>query len=64
LGKKTRETQKAKVPFMMVIGDRELESNSVSLREYGAADSKTINLDDLKEKFKILDEEKVPEKLR
>jgi threonyl-tRNA synthetase len=64
LGKKTRETQKAKVPFMMVIGDRELESNSVSLREYGAADSKTIGLDELKEKFKILDEEKVPAKLR
>ena len=64
LGKKTRETQKAKVPFMIVIGDREMESGSVSLREYGAADSHTLSIDDLLVKFMELDKEKIPAKLR
>lgn len=64
MGKKTRETQKAKIPFMLVIGDREMESKTASVREYGALTSNTLTFEELFEKFFELDKEKVPVKLR
>ena len=38
LGYKIREAQMQKVPYMLVIGDREMESNRVSLRERSGKD--------------------------
>jgi threonyl-tRNA synthetase len=64
MGYKTRQTQKAKVPFMMVIGDKEIESQSVSLRKYGEKSSETLSVDDIKETFKQLNLEKMPKELR
>lgn len=64
MGKKTREIQKSKIPFMLVIGDREMASHSVSLREYGSVQSEALAIEDLKNKFTILNKEKTPFKLR
>lgn len=64
MGYKTRQIQKSKVPFMLVIGDREMESDSVSVRSYGAKFSTTLSIDELKENFRVLNLERVPEKLR
>lgn len=64
MGKKTREIQKAKIPYMLVIGDREMESNTASIREYGALTSNTLSNDELIAKFTELNKEKVPVKLR
>ncbi len=64
MGKKTRETQKAKIPYMLVIGDREMETNTVSVREYGALASNTMTFDELFEKFSELNKERIPVKLR
>ena len=64
MGYKTRQIQKSKVPFMIVIGDREIESKSASVRSYGAKFSKTVPLDELKENFRVLNLDKIPEKLR
>lgn len=64
MGYKTRQIQKSKVPFMLVIGDREMESNSASIRSYGAKFATSISIDELKEKFKTLNLERVPEELR
>lgn len=64
LGKKTRILQKSKVPFMMVIGDKEMESNSAALRAYGSRDTETMTVEAVLEKFKALDAEKVPEQFR
>ncbi|RLA64952.1 MAG: threonine--tRNA ligase [Epsilonproteobacteria bacterium] len=64
MGYKTRQIQKGKIPFMLVIGDREMEGNSVSMRAYGSKVSESINIDDLKSKFLELDALKVPPKLR
>jgi threonyl-tRNA synthetase len=64
MGYKTRQIQKAKIPFMIVIGDREIENNSVSLRSYGAKFSTTISIEELKNNFSDLAKEKTPEKLR
>ncbi len=64
MGYKTRQTQKAKVPFMIVIGDKEMEGNSVSIRSYGAKFSTSMSIEEVKEKFTELQKETVPERLR
>jgi len=64
MGYKTRQTQKAKVPFMIVIGDKEIEGNSVSIRSYGAKFSTSMSIEEVKEKFTELQKETVPERLR
>lgn len=64
MGYKTREIQKAKVPFMIVMGDKEIEANSVSLREYGQKFSKTKTQKELFEEFQALALEKTPKAIR
>ena len=38
LGYKMREAQMAKIPYQLVLGDKEVESNSVNARKYGEKD--------------------------
>jgi len=38
IGRKIRDTELAKVPFMLVVGDREAESRAVALRRHGEGD--------------------------
>ena len=64
MGKKTRECQKAKIPFMFVIGDKEMESGSVAIRKYGERQSETISTEGLFIKLEELLNEKVPASLR
>jgi threonyl-tRNA synthetase len=45
LNAKIREAQLQKVPFTLVIGDREVEAQGVAPRRYGGEDLKTIGLD-------------------
>jgi len=64
MGYKTRQIQQSKTPFMIVVGDREMENASVSLRAHGEATSKTLTIEELKNLFKKLNENKIPEKFR
>jgi len=64
MGYKTREIQKGKIPFMMVIGDKEMEENSISLRKYGEQKSESFTLSQIIEMFKTLDLDKTPSELR
>ena len=48
LGKKIREAQLEKIPFMLVIGDKEVESGSVSVRDRAKGDLGSMSLDELK----------------
>jgi threonyl-tRNA synthetase len=64
MGYKTRQTQKAKIPYMLVVGDKEMESESISVRSYGAKFSKTMPISELKEQFATLNLERMPAKLR
>lgn len=64
MGYKTRQTQKAKIPFMMVIGDKEMESGSVSLRKYGEKATVTKTVEEVTELFTHLNLDKMPEALR
>ena len=45
LDAKIREAQLQKVPFTLVIGDREVEAQGVAPRRYGGEDLKTMGLD-------------------
>lgn len=64
MGYKTRQIQQSKTPFMLVAGDKDIEAGGVSIRAFGEQGSKFISLNDLKELFTTLSEEKVPAKLR
>lgn len=64
MGYKTRQIQKGKIPFMLVIGDQEMESNTLNIRQYGSRESESISMEDLIAKFTELDKEKMPESLR
>ena len=64
MGLKTRQTQKAKIPFMLVIGDREIENNSVSIRRYGENKSSTMTIEQMFELFGQLNAERLPKELR
>jgi threonyl-tRNA synthetase len=64
MGYKTRQIQQSKVPFMIVIGDREMENKAANIRAYGEQATKSLTILELKEYFTKLNLERVPEKLR
>lgn len=64
MGLKTRQAQTGKIPFMLVLGDREIEDKTVAVRKYGEQKSETIPQTDLMSLFENLDLEKIPEALR
>ena len=47
VGYKIREATTQKVPYMLVVGDRELESGQVAVRQYKVGDAGPASLDDL-----------------
>lgn len=53
IGKKIREAQLSKVPYMLILGQKEVESNLISVRSRDNGDLGSISLDDFIEKLKI-----------
>ncbi|MCM3005580.1 threonine--tRNA ligase [Priestia koreensis] len=51
LGYKIREAQVAKIPYILVLGDKEMESNSINVRKHGEVKSETFNLNSFIEKL-------------
>ncbi|PYS42014.1 MAG: threonine--tRNA ligase, partial [Acidobacteria bacterium] len=49
IGAKIRDAQLQKIPFMLVLGDRELQENKVAVRERSQGDIGAMSLDDFKE---------------
>jgi len=47
IGKKIREAELSKVPYMIVVGQKEAETNSVSVRKHGDGDLGSMNVSDL-----------------
>jgi threonyl-tRNA synthetase len=41
LGYKIREAQMQKIPYMLVVGDKEVENQAVNVRKYGEQNSET-----------------------
>ncbi len=46
IGKKIRDTELAKVPYMLVFGEKEIENNAVAVRKQGLGDQGVIQLDE------------------
>ena len=46
VGYKIRESQVKKVPYSLVVGDKEMETNTAAVREYGHKESTDMNVDD------------------
>ena len=47
LGKRIRHAELMKVPYVLVVGEKEVESNSVAVRRYGTGDLGTKTIDDI-----------------
>jgi threonyl-tRNA synthetase len=47
IGKKIREGELQKIPYMLIIGDKEIEAKKVSVRKYGEGDRGQFELKDL-----------------
>ncbi|MBK7967947.1 MAG: threonine--tRNA ligase [Bacteroidetes bacterium] len=45
IGRKIRDAEVRKVPYMLVVGEKEVESNSVSVRRHGQGDLGSMSLD-------------------
>lgn len=52
IGKKIRDTELKKVPFMFIIGDKEAEANSISVRRQGEGDMGAMSVEEFIELFK------------
>ena len=61
IGYKIREAQLEKVPFMLVLGDKEVESNAVAVRSRSEGDLGTMSLDDLIQKLSQMVKDRVKE---
>lgn len=46
LGYRMRESQTRKIPYTLIIGEKEQENNTVSYREYGKVDTTTVTLEE------------------
>lgn len=47
MGKKIRESELQKIPYMLICGDKEIEANKVSVRKYGEGDKGQIDIKEL-----------------
>jgi threonyl-tRNA synthetase len=47
VGKKIRDAELSKAPYMLVLGDKELEADSVAVRHHGDGDLGPMTIDDL-----------------
>ena len=46
MGYKIREAQMKKIPYQLVVGDKEVENNEVNVRKYGSQDQETVEKDE------------------
>jgi len=52
IGYKIREAQLQKVPYMLILGDKEVEENKVGVRERKAGDLGQMSIDDFMSRIK------------
>jgi threonyl-tRNA synthetase len=49
IGKKIRDAEVSKVPFMLIVGEQEAENGTVSVRRHGEGDLGTMSIEDFAE---------------
>ena len=53
IGYKIRQAQMEKVPYMLVVGDKEMEDNSVNVRKHGGDELGTVSFDEFFNSIKM-----------
>ncbi|MCF0246146.1 MAG: threonine--tRNA ligase, partial [Ileibacterium sp.] len=51
LGYRVREAQVSKIPYQLVVGDRDVENGTVTIRKSGSKDSTTVPLQEAVDRF-------------
>jgi threonyl-tRNA synthetase len=51
VGRKIRDAELQKIPYMLVIGDNEAQDGTAALRRHGEGDQGTVGLDELAERL-------------
>jgi threonyl-tRNA synthetase len=51
IGRKIREAELRKIPYMLVVGDREVENGTAAVRRHREGDQGALSLDDVREKL-------------
>ena len=64
MGLKTRQAQTGKIPFMLVLGDKEIEAQSAAVRKYGEQKTEVMTQEALISMLTELDAQKMPLALR
>jgi threonyl-tRNA synthetase len=52
IGRKIRDAETKKIPFMLIVGEREAAENMVAVRKHGQGDQGSVSLDNFVESFK------------
>lgn len=53
IGRKIRDAETRKIPFMLIVGEREAAENRVSVRKHGQGDQGSVSLDEFVRNFKV-----------
>jgi threonyl-tRNA synthetase len=56
IGRKIRDTELKRIPFMLIVGEKEAESGTISVRRQGDGDKGSLPLDEFVKMFKELSE--------
>jgi threonyl-tRNA synthetase len=59
LGKKIREAEMQKIPYLLIVGDKEIQANAVSVRERGKGDLGQMPINEFIEKIKTQIKDKI-----
>lgn len=53
IGRKIRDAETKKIPFMLIVGEREAAENRVAVRKHGQGDQGSVSLDEFVNNFKV-----------
>lgn len=52
IGRKIRDAETKKIPYMLIVGEREAAENKVAIRKHGQGDQGSVDLDEFVNRFK------------
>jgi threonyl-tRNA synthetase len=52
IGRKIRDAEVRKLPYMLIVGEKEVENNMVSVRKHGSGDLGSLSISDFLAEFK------------
>jgi threonyl-tRNA synthetase len=53
IGRKIRDAETKKIPFMLIVGEKEASENKVAVRKHGQGDQGTVSLEEFVNTFKV-----------